>query len=109
MALFVILETLRKHPSLPFLNRICIEDCDIPNTNIRIEKGTKIIICMNAIHRDPDIFPDPDKFDPLRFTKENIASRHSCTYFPFGEGPRACIGLSSSITFIYKTINLTKT
>ncbi|NP_001166004.1 cytochrome P450 6CK11 [Nasonia vitripennis] len=89
----VFLETLRKHPSIPFLNRECIEDCDIPNTNFRIEKGTKLLICMNAMHRDPDIFPDPEKFDPLRFTKENIASRQPYTYLPFGDGPRACIGI----------------
>ncbi|NP_001166003.1 cytochrome P450 6CK10 [Nasonia vitripennis] len=89
----VFLETLRKHPSIPFLNRECIEDCDIPNTNFRIEKGTKLLICMNAMHRDPDIFPDPEKFDPFRFTKENIASRQPYTYLPFGDGPRACIGI----------------
>ncbi|OXU21748.1 hypothetical protein TSAR_009499 [Trichomalopsis sarcophagae] len=89
----VFSETLRKHPSIPVINRECIEDCDIPNTNFRIEKGIKLLICMNAIHRDPNIFPDPEKFDPLRFTKENIASRQPYTYFPFGDGPRACIGI----------------
>lgn len=84
---------MRKHPSLPILNRECNEDYIIPNTNVKIDKGTAIMISVTGLQRDPDIYPDPDKFDPERFTKENIAKRNPYVYFPFGDGPRNCIGI----------------
>lgn len=44
------------------------------------------------MHYNPDYFPDPESFDPERFTEENKRDRPSCVYLPFGEGPHACIG-----------------
>lgn len=60
----------------------------IHGTNFVIEKGTRILIPADAIHYDPDIYPEPDKFDP-----EEINKRHPLTFLPFGEGPRNFIGL----------------
>ena len=51
-----------------------------------------IYIPVLALHHDPTYFPDPDKFDPERFTEENKHSIPNYTYIPFGEGPRMCIG-----------------
>jgi cytochrome P450 family 6 len=52
----------------------------------------KVFIPVYAIQRDPDIYPDPDTFDPERFEEENIKQRSSSFYLPFGDGPRNCIG-----------------
>lgn len=47
---------------------------------------------MHGIHQDPKYFPDPDRFDPERFNDENKGKIKPYTYFPFGLGPRNCIG-----------------
>ncbi|XP_046629107.1 uncharacterized protein LOC124309484 [Neodiprion virginianus] len=89
----VVDETLRKYPSVPILNRECTKKFELPGTGLRIEKGTAIVIPVLGIQSDPDIYPEPEKFDPERFNEENVASRHQYTYLPFGEGPRNCIGM----------------
>ncbi|GAB1868967.1 Probable cytochrome P450 6a14 [Camponotus japonicus] len=88
----VINETMRKYPPLPILNRICTEEINLPTTNIHIPKDMFITIPVLGLHRDPLIYPDPDKFDPERFNEDKVAARHPYTYLPFGEGPRICIG-----------------
>lgn len=75
------------------LSRVAKADYKIPNSKHVIEKDTFVIIPVFAIQRDPSIYPNPDAFDPERFTKENIAARHPMAWLPFGEGPRNCVGM----------------
>nr|AVL92852.1 CYP450 [Locusta migratoria] len=89
----VVSETLRKYPPVGNLGRVCTEPYTIPGTNLRIEKGTKVFVPVYGIHHDPKYYPDPENFDPERFTEEGKASRHHFVYLPFGEGPRICIGM----------------
>ncbi|KRT84488.1 cytochrome P450 [Oryctes borbonicus] len=89
----VIDETLRKYPPVGLLNRVCSIDYNVPNTDVTIKAGTKVFISSLGIHRDPKYYPDPEKFDPERFSDENKAKRPPCTFLPFGDGPRTCIGL----------------
>ncbi|KAF2897325.1 hypothetical protein ILUMI_08850 [Ignelater luminosus] len=85
-------ETLRKYPPLPIHTRECTETYKIPGTNLVINKGTSVLIPVMGIQNDPEYYPDPDRFDPERFS-ENVDKRHPAAWIPFGDGPRICIGL----------------
>lgn len=63
----------------------------------KISKGRAIIIAPLALHRDPDVFPEPEKFQPERFSMENSAGRNPYAYLPFSAGPRNCIGMYESV------------
>ncbi|XP_054289974.1 cytochrome P450 6k1-like [Macrosteles quadrilineatus] len=89
----VIDETLRKYPPLGFLNRVCSRDYYVPQADTTIEAGTQIFISIQGLHNDPTFFPEPEKFNPERFSKENREKIKQYTYMPFGEGPRFCIGM----------------
>lgn len=84
---------MRLHPPASALNRLCVKDYKIPNEDVVIKKGTSVLISVLGIHHDKDIYPDPDKFEPDRFSDENRKSRHNYAHIPFGEGPRNCIGV----------------
>ncbi|XP_063915591.1 probable cytochrome P450 6a14 [Zophobas morio] len=89
----VLNETLRKHPPVPMLNRRCTKNYTIPGTSIVIKKGIDIVIPVLGLHTDPEYYPNPEKFDPERFSEELKHSRPAYTWIPFGEGPRICIGM----------------
>ena len=73
------------------LSRQATKDCTIKG--LHIKKGTSVFIPVYSIHRDPEYYPDPDKFDPERFNPEAKQSRDPYAYEPFGHGPRNCIGM----------------
>lgn len=89
----VISETLRIFPPAVRLERIADADYKLGDTGITIEKGMTISIPVYCLHRDPKYYPEPEKFDPDRFTAEERARRDPYTYLPFGAGPRNCIGM----------------
>jgi len=88
----VIRESLRLYPPAPTIGREALDAVELGG--YRIPKGTIVVIPVHVVHRDARWFADPERFDPLRFTKEKEASRPKFAYFPFGGGPRICIGNS---------------
>lgn len=96
------------YPPIPMINRECTIDYQIPNTDIILKKGTSVIISNLGSQMDPEYYPNPEKFDPDRFSVENKNTRPSGTHLPFGDGPRNCIGkLISIISFILMLFNKT--
>lgn len=86
----VIKESLRLHPPVPMLGRQLTEDTIIDETVITA--GTNIVIPVYAMHQYPDVFPEPEKFDPERFTNEAQMDRSPYSFIAFSAGPRNCIG-----------------
>lgn len=74
------------------LHRECVEDYIIPETGLKLEKGTGIVIPVYAGHMNPKFFPEPSKYDPERFSEENKQRIPNNVYMPFGDGPRNCLG-----------------
>ncbi|KAF4522756.1 hypothetical protein B566_EDAN009301 [Ephemera danica] len=83
-------EALRLYPSVPFFERSLKTDEILDNN--AVPGGTTISVNLFIIHRDPEFWPDPEKFDPDRFLPENMQNRHPYAYIPFSAGPRNCIG-----------------
>ncbi|XP_077994525.1 cytochrome P450 3A24-like isoform X2 [Glandiceps talaboti] len=87
----VVSETLRMYPPGFRFDRKCSQDTVI--NGIKIPKDILVGIPAYAIHHDPELYPNPSKFDPDRFTKEEKEKRHPYAYLPFGAGPRSCIAM----------------
>ncbi|KAK4875979.1 hypothetical protein RN001_012401 [Aquatica leii] len=94
----IVSETLRKYPLTLLINRKTVQDYKYPETGLVIEKGIAILISQKALHWDPKFFPNPEKYDPERFNKENKQSIPNYVYLPFGDGPRNCIGERFALT-----------
>lgn len=60
--------------------------------DLTIPEDVDVVFSVIHMHRDKEIFPKPEIFDPLRFTSENIATRPHSAFIPFSAGIRNCIG-----------------
>ncbi|XP_046449634.1 cytochrome P450 3A14-like [Daphnia pulex] len=89
----VIQEVLRFYPPVVRLERVCTKDYSYDNGRIKIKKGQVITIPTYVLHHSEEYYPDPEKFDPERWTPENKAKRNPYSYMAFGTGPRNCIGM----------------
>ncbi|KAF2886529.1 hypothetical protein ILUMI_19643 [Ignelater luminosus] len=87
----VLKESLRFYPSVPFLSRVSEEEIHT-YTGYTIPSNTIMHIHIYDLHHNPQLYPEPEKFDPDRFLPENSAGRHPFAYIPFSAGPRNCIG-----------------
>lgn len=95
-------ETLRLQ-SGPSLFRFCTKDYTIPHTDIVIEKGCIVSIPNGCLQKDPQYFSEPEKFNPDRFEEMNAIPKG--VYFPFGSGPRICVGNITYVkNFIFYTL-----
>ncbi|CAG9827678.1 unnamed protein product [Diabrotica balteata] len=107
----VMSETLRKWPSGLAVERICTKayplKAKLPHEkDVILPEGTLVCIPTFGLHRNPEYYPDPDLFDPDRFDDKNKSTIKPYTYFPFGVGPRNCVGsryavVEAKVLFFY--------
>ncbi|MCX4626953.1 cytochrome P450 [Streptomyces sp. NBC_01443] len=86
----VLKEAMRLYPAAPVIGRSSVAATEVGGRTI--PAGSDVILAPWVTHRHPRYWPDPDRFDPDRFTPEAEAGRPRYAWFPFGGGPRACIG-----------------
>lgn len=91
----------------PFpLWKVCTENIELTDydgTSVQIEKGTKVLVPFHSLHLHPELYPEPNTFNPDRFDE---SSGHGLKYYkdagaftPFGNGPRSCLGKRQSASF----------
>lgn len=86
----VIQETMRLYAPVWMFPRFANQDTVIGG--YRIPARSPVILSPYVTHRDPALWPDPERFDPERFLPERAAGRPKGAYYPFGGGPRMCLG-----------------
>ncbi|KAF5287154.1 hypothetical protein FQA39_LY16032 [Lamprigera yunnana] len=93
----VITESLRKWPPFTVVDRVTVKPFTIEPKSpdepvLHLDKGSVVIYSLTSLHMDPKYYPNPDKFDPERFSEENRDKIRPYTFVPFGIGPRNCLG-----------------
>jgi cytochrome P450 len=86
----VIEESLRLYPTIWSVGRRCTQEDEL--AGYRIPVGMNVVIPIFHFHWNPRFWPEPRKFDPARFAHERRPAPDAMTYFPFGAGPRSCVG-----------------
>lgn len=88
----VIKESMRLYPPAWSVARTVVSEFEL--RGYRIPAGANVVMSQWIMHRDPRYFPDPESFDPGRWSPERAQKLPRFAYFPFGGGPRQCIGNS---------------
>lgn len=86
----VLAESMRLYPPAWAVSRLALNDVELGTWSI--PRDTVVVASQAVTHRDPRFWPEPDRFDPMRFTPAEKSARPKFAYFPFGGGPRVCIG-----------------
>ncbi|KAJ8270166.1 hypothetical protein GJAV_G00111070 [Gymnothorax javanicus] len=87
----VLNESMRRYPIALRVERFCTETVVV--NGVTIPKGFVVVIPVYALHHDSEYWPEPECFDPERFSQENKARIDPYAFLPFGAGPRNCIGM----------------
>ena len=88
----VLEEAMRLYPPAHSIGRNAVGEDELGG--MRVRPGAHITISIFVTHRNPNLWPEPERFDPERFAPAAVAGRHRFAYLPFGGGPRICIGNS---------------
>ncbi|MDG4793433.1 cytochrome P450 [Micromonospora sp. WMMD1082] len=86
----VLMESMRLYPPVWLLPRIAQQEDEVGG--YRVPARADVLICPYTLHRHPAFWPDPERFDPERFDKNEMRDRPTYAYLPFGAGPRFCVG-----------------
>ena len=106
----IICESMRIHPLMAVMAKRCTTDTTLvgpKDRKIFVKKGTTVVLPYYSICFDAEHFADPYKYDPKRFAAENGGSkayRERGVYFPFGDGPRMCLGMRFAVTQVRRAI-----
>lgn len=91
----IIKESMRLYPPAWALGREVVEDCQIEGYSLK--RGTAVYVSQWVMHRDPRFFEEPEQFCPQRWAGGLEQRLPRGVYFPFGAGPRVCIGKAFSM------------
>nr|GMD40363.1 cytochrome P450 CYP736A12-like [Ipomoea batatas] len=95
----VVKEGMRLHPAVPLLHHESMEDCQVKGYHI--PKGSRVVINLLAVQKDPIAWPEPDKFIPERFEGNSVDLRgRDFELLPFGSGRRSCPGIQLGIIVV---------
>lgn len=89
-------ESLRLYSPATLVQRIVEKPINLDGYTLH--KGTGVDIGIQSVHMNPTVWKDPFKFDPFRFQKENLETKHPYAFIPFSAGPRNCIGQQFALT-----------
>lgn len=98
----IIEESMRMYPPAWVIDRLSNSDDAVGG--ISYPKDTFFILWIYGLHNDPDLWPQPDKFDPGRFDPALKKDRKPFSYIPFGAGPRMCIGHQFAMMEMIQTV-----
>ena len=92
----IVLESMRLYSPAYLIGREALQDCEL--AGYRVRRGTTVLMPQWVVHRDPRFFDDPESFRPERWTPAFQKQLPKFAYFPFGGGPRLCIGNTFAMT-----------
>merc|ERR1719500_1352797 len=95
----IIKETMRLYPAAVINSRYCSETTEIKE-GLTIEAGTTVVWSILKYHMDPDLYDEPERFNPSRWTGNESNTLQDDAWFSFGQGPRACPGTRLAYYFM---------